>query len=65
MNGYRFIDFVPHVLVMGTAVLILTVYKLFQISREPEYWRTRAILEDRRVKVRTDWNLYMGSRLPW
>ena len=50
---------------MGTAVLILTVYKLFQISREPECWRTRAILEDRRVKVRTDWSLYMGSRLPW
>ncbi|MDG6983048.1 MAG: ferredoxin [Nitrososphaerota archaeon] len=46
---------------VGGAALLVTAYKLTQFSKEPDGWWTRAILQDRRVKVRTDWNLCMGA----
>ena len=55
------LDLIPYILVAGIVVLTLAVYKLSQFSKEPDGWWASAILEGRRVRIRTDWNLCMGS----
>ena len=54
-------DWILPVFVGGGAVLLVTMYKLTRLSTEPDGWWTRAILQDRKVKVRTDWGLCMGA----
>ena len=54
-------EWVLPVFAVGGAVLLVTMYKLTQLSKEPDGWWTSALLQDRRVKVRTDWNLCMGA----
>ena len=54
-------EWVIPVFAIGGTVLLVTMYKLTQLSTEPEGWWTHAILQDRKVKVRTDWNLCMGA----
>ena len=54
-------DWVLPVFIAGGTVLVVTMYKLTQFSKEPDGWWTRAVLQDRRVRVRTDWNLCMGA----
>lgn len=49
------------VFAVGGVALFATMYKLARLSTEPEGWWTRAVLQDRRVKVRTDWELCMGA----
>ncbi|MDG6902249.1 MAG: ferredoxin [Nitrososphaerota archaeon] len=46
---------------IGGAVLAVSIYKLSQMSKEPDGWWTTSILEGRKVKVKTDWNLCMGA----
>ena len=45
----------------GAVLMIVILYKTNQLSRDSEGWWTRSLLEGRRVKVRTDWRLCMGS----
>lgn len=54
-------DWTLPVFAIGGAALLLTMYKLTQFSKEPDGWWTSALLEGRRVKVRTDWGLCMGA----
>jgi ferredoxin len=54
-------DWVIPVFAVGGVVLAVTMYKLTRLSKEPEGWWTRALIQDRRVKVSTDWNLCMGA----
>lgn len=54
-------DWIIPVFVVGTAALFLTMYKLAQFSKEPDGWWTRAILQGRNVRVRTDGSLCMGA----
>jgi hypothetical protein len=46
---------------IGSVVVVLIILQFRKLSRDEEGWWTRSILEGRRVKVRTDWNLCMGS----
>ncbi len=49
----------------GSAVsvisLVYVLLKMRSMDSEDDGWWTRSILEDRRVKVRTEWSLCMGS----
>lgn len=54
-------DLLPYLSAGGALVLVTVIYKMRQLTRDEEGWWTRAILEGRKVKVRTDWNLCMGS----
>lgn len=51
----------PLVSGLGAVVLIAVLLQMKGMSSEEEGWWTRSILEGRKVEVRTDWNLCMGS----
>ena len=46
---------------MAALAIIAVMILMKSMSREDEGWWTRSILEGRKVRVRTDWNLCMGS----
>lgn len=52
---------IPLMVAAGIFVLLFALYKMSQMSKEEGGWWTTAILQDRKVRVRTDWNLCMGS----
>ncbi len=50
---------------LGSAVsavaLVVVLFKMRTMDSEDDGWWTTSILEDRKVRVRTEWNLCMGS----
>jgi ferredoxin len=57
-------DLYPYLTVAGIAgvvALLFVVYKMSQMSSDTEGWWTKSILEGRQVRVKTDWDLCMGS----
>jgi ferredoxin len=45
----------------GAAVLLGSVYRLKQMSNDADGWWTTSLLQGRRVSVKTDWDLCVGS----
>ncbi len=46
---------------VGAVILLAVLVQMRSMSQDQEGWWTRSILEGRRVNVRTDWSLCLGS----
>ncbi len=46
---------------LGVFALLFVLFEFRRMSQDEEGWWTTSILEGRRVSVKTDWNLCMGS----
>ncbi|MBI3859589.1 MAG: ferredoxin [Thaumarchaeota archaeon] len=54
-------DLIPIASAAAAVVLVAVLIQIRSMSSDEEGWWTRSILEGRRVRVKTDWNLCMGS----